>query len=135
MWGPEKRECFGFVVTCVVWCDRRVAYLNTSWLFADIGRIVGTRGGSVSGLPSAPAITIEAPTSDSRKNECQCVYIECGSKQNKWMKVGLRVMGEGEQHFGVLWEDNIWRHMCDLRERVFGYDGYQTVVWRHQQLR
>lgn len=56
-------------------CGVIVAYLNTSWLFADSGRIFGTSGGSVRGLPSAPAITIEAPTSDSTKNECQCV---CG---------------------------------------------------------
>lgn len=50
------------------------AYLKTSLLFAESGRIVGTSGGSLRGPPSFPAITMLAPTSDSTKNECQWVY-------------------------------------------------------------
>lgn len=49
------------------------------------GRIVGLSGGTLSGLPSNPASTIVASTSDSTKNECQCVYEETerNMKSNK----------------------------------------------------
>lgn len=45
--------------------------------------MVGINGGSFSGLPSLDVNTIVAPTSDSTKNECQCVCMECVNKTNQ----------------------------------------------------
>lgn len=50
-------------------------YLNISSLCVGNGKMVGTSGGSLSGLPSLAANTIVAPTSDSTKNECQWVCV------------------------------------------------------------
>lgn len=58
-------------------------YLNTSSLFLGNGTTVGINGGLLSGL-SLTFMTFVAWTSDSTKNECQCVCDRKDCIQKQW---------------------------------------------------